>query len=127
LERLARSRHQVLAVVTGEDRPRGRGHRVLPTPVAEAAAALGLPVMKTPSLKGQEIIDRLAAYSPDVIVLVAFGLMIPAPLLAMPREGCVNLHPSLLPKYRGAAPIHAPLLHGDTLTGVTTMWMSETL
>lgn len=99
----------------------------MPTPVAEAAAALGLPVMKTPSLKGQEIIDRLAAYSPDVIVLVAFGLMIPAPLLAMPREGCVNLHPSLLPKYRGAAPIHAPLLHGDTLTGVTTMWMSETL
>lgn len=127
LKRLQASHHTIVAVVTLPDRPRGRGQRHQPTPVAQKAEALGLPVIKISSLKDEESCQALEELDFDAIVLVAFGLLVPASLLHRPALGCINLHPSLLPAYRGASPIHAPLLAGDTVTGVTTMYMDEGL
>lgn len=127
LEALASSKHEVVEVVTAPDRPRGRGYRVQPTPVAQVAEALGIRVYKTAKLSGDESIAHIESLRPDALVLVAFGQIVPKRLLDLPPYGCINLHPSLLPKYRGAAPIHAPILAGDEVTGVTTMFMDEGL
>lgn len=127
LEAIASSRHEVIEVVTAPDRPRGRGHRVSPTPVAIAAEALGIPVYKTEKLSAKEPVEHLERLRPDALVLVALGQIVPKALLDLPPYGCVNLHPSLLPKYRGAAPIHGALLAGEPITGVTTMFMDEGL
>ncbi|MDQ3856818.1 MAG: methionyl-tRNA formyltransferase, partial [Chloroflexota bacterium] len=117
----------VVAVYTQPDRPAGRGRKLRPSPVTEAALELGLPIERPERLRGQEVLDRLAAYEPDAAVLAAYGLLIPQPALEVPRLGWLNVHPSLLPKYRGASPVAAPILHGDEETGVTIFRMTPGL
>lgn len=119
--------YHIASVVTQPDRPRGRGHRLRPTPVAEEASSLGLQVLKPEKVRDPAFIEAMRALAPEAIVLVAFGQLIPKALLELPPLGCINLHPSLLPKHRGASPIHAPLLAGESETGVTTMFMDEGL
>lgn len=127
LDALYEAGHEIAAVVTQPDRPRGRGHRLQPTQVARRALELGLSVHKPKSVRDPEFLTQMRALAPDAVVLVAFGQLIPPELLDLPPQGCINLHPSLLPKYRGASPIHAPLLAGESITGVTTMYMDEGL
>lgn len=116
-------RFDVAAVYTRPDRPRGRGRRVIPSPVKAAALELGLDVVQPASLKGE--VDRLAPLDADAIVVVAYGMILPAAVLGVPRLGCVNVHFSLLPRWRGAAPVERAILAGDADTGVTTMLMDE--
>jgi methionyl-tRNA formyltransferase len=113
--------HQVVGVVTQPDRPAGRGRQVTASPVKEAALARGLPLFQRPTLRTPEAVERLAAWQPEVIVVAAFGQILRAPVLELPRHGCLNVHASLLPRYRGAAPIPAAILAGDAVTGVTIM------
>lgn len=122
LEALVR-RFEVVAVYTRPDRPRGRGRRTSPSPVKATAEVLGLEVVQPASLKGEA--DRLATLSPDAIAVVAYGMLLPAAVLAAPRLGCVNVHFSLLPRWRGAAPVERAIEAGDAETGVTTMLMDE--
>ncbi len=117
----------LLAVVTQPDRPQGRGRRVAPPPVAEIAPQLGLRVLQPARLKDPAVIEALRALGPDIIVTVAYGKIIPPQILALPPLGCINVHPSLLPKYRGASPIQAALADGERETGVTIMYQSEAL
>src|SRR5690606_38587140 len=127
LEALAASRHQVAAVATQPDRPRGRGMRLQPTPVKRWAEARGLPVLQPERARDPRFLEAVASYRPDAIVLVAYGQIIPRELLELPPRGCINVHPSLLPRHRGASPVQAAILAGDTVTGVTTMYMDEGL
>ena len=114
-------------VVTRRDRPKGRGLSSAPSPVRAAAEARGIPV-STPARAGApEEIARLAALKPDLIVLAAYGQILPAEVLSIPRLGALNVHFSLLPRHRGASPIQAAILAGDSETGVTTMWMTDKL
>jgi methionyl-tRNA formyltransferase len=125
LERLVASAHEVVLVVSRPDKPVGR-HQVLTSPpVVEAARSLGLEVVQPKSLKGDDAAQALAASAADVAVVVAYGKLIPAELLAIPRHGFVNLHPSLLPRHRGPSPIQWALVCGDRATGVTTMQLDE--
>jgi len=117
----------VRAVVTQPDRPKGRGRHVAPPPAAEAARELGIPVLQPTRLKSSETVAQLAALAPDVIVTVAYGKIIPREILDLPPLGCINLHPSLLPKYRGASPIPRAIEAGERVTGVTIMFQSEAL
>ncbi|HSJ58792.1 MAG TPA: methionyl-tRNA formyltransferase [Anaerolineae bacterium] len=121
------ARHEVAGVVTQPDRPAGRGRECTPPPVKEAAAALGIEVLQPRSLRPAEVVARLAAWRPDVIVVAAFGQILPPAVLDLPPHGCLNVHASLLPRYRGAAPISAAILAGDDVTGVTIMRMDEGL
>lgn len=121
LERLVASRHRVIGVVTQPDRPRGRGQRVVNAPVKEAAIALGLPVFQPGRLREPEVSSTLAGWAPDLGVVAAYGKLIPEPLLRLPRLGMINVHASLLPKYRGAAPVHRAVIDGLPETGVTIM------
>jgi methionyl-tRNA formyltransferase len=115
-----------VCVVTQPDRPRGRGHRLVPSPVKARAVALGLPVFQPESLRGdEEWEDVLAKARPDLIVVSAYGKILPKDTLDAPGLGCVNIHASLLPKYRGAAPVHRAVEAGDVESGVTLMYMSE--
>ncbi len=115
---------EVLAVVSQPDRPRGRGQKVSPPPVKTAAMAWDLPVWQ-PGLKGQaDILTDLQALQPDLLVVVAFGQMLSQAVLDIPRIGVLNVHASLLPRYRGAAPIQWALINGDAVTGVTIMWLT---
>lgn len=125
LEALMSSGYHVPCVFTQPDRPRSRGRRYLPTPVKVLAKERNIPVYTPQSLKGQEIRDILEQIRPDVIVVVAYGLLIPKGILDIPYEGCINVHASLLPKYRGAAPIERAIMAGEKETGVTTMYMAE--
>lgn len=115
----------VTGVVTQPDKPRGRGQKTLPSAVKVAAVNLGLPVVQPTSLASQEILDALEQWKPDVIVVAAYGKFLPARILSFPRMGCVNLHASLLPSYRGSSPISAAILAGDTVTGVCTILMDH--
>jgi len=121
--------HQVVGVVTQPDRPAGRGRNMAPfgSPVKEAALARGLPIFQPETLRTPEAVQRLASWQPDLIVVAAFGQILRRPVLTLPRHGCLNVHASLLPKYRGAAPIPAAILAGDPVTGVTLMRMDEGL
>jgi methionyl-tRNA formyltransferase len=119
--------HQVLAVVTQPDRPAGRGKALAPPPVKELAGRLGLTVLQPPGLKTPEVVASLAAYQADVFVVVAYGRILPPALLALPRLGPWNVHASLLPRYRGAAPIQWALIRGETTTGVCIMRMEAGL
>ena len=119
LSRLHEAGHSILAVYTQPDKPAGRGRRVAPPPVKATALELGLPVHQPPSLSDQETIDQLAALQPEAIVVCAFGEILRQPVLDIPSRGVLNLHPSLLPSYRGASPITAAILAGDEETGVT--------
>lgn len=127
LESLLNSGHEVTAVYTQPDRPRGRGHRLRPTPVAEAAQQAQITVHKPERLNDRGVIDQIKSYAPEAIVVAAYGQIVPNDLLVLPKHGCINLHPSLLPRWRGASPLHAPLLHGEEKTGITTMLMDEGL
>lgn len=119
LERLLASAHEVAAVVTQPDRPRGRGQRVSESPVKRLAAARGLPVLQPERMKDPAFVEALAALAPDLGVVAAYGKMLPDRLLALPRLGMINVHASLLPAYRGAAPIHRAVMAGETETGIT--------
>lgn len=117
----------LLAVVTQPDRPKGRGRQVAPPPVAGVARARGLRVLQPLRLKTPSVLDTLATLGPDVIVTVAYGKLIPDEILALPPLGCINLHPSLLPKYRGASPIQHAIADGQTEGGVTVIYQSDEL
>jgi len=125
LEHLILERYQVVAVYTQPDRPAGRGRSLGATPVKRVAAARGLPVVQSVSLKKTEAVAQLADFRPDVIVVAALGQMLPPPVLSLPRYGCVNIHPSLLPRFRGASPIASAILAGDDFTGVSLMLLDE--
>lgn len=118
-------RHQAVGVVTQPDRPAGRGRCVTPSPVKETALAQGIAVYQPQTLRTAEAIEPLARWQPEVIVVAAFGQILPPAVLALPPHGCLNVHASLLPRYRGAAPIPAAILAGDEMTGVTLMRMDE--
>lgn len=119
LQALLASPHPVVAAVTQPDRPRGRGRRVSESPVKQLAAAKGLPVLQPERMKDPTFMQALAALAPDLGVVAAYGRLLPDALLALPRLGMINVHASLLPKYRGASPIHRAVMAGDTETGVT--------
>ncbi len=123
LEALRRRGEAVVAVVTQPDRPRGRGQHPAPPPVKVAALAAGLPVVQPEKVRHPEFLDWCRALAPDLIVVVAFGQILPKALLDMPRHGCINVHASLLPRYRGAAPIQWAIIRGETETGITTIYM----
>ncbi len=124
LEALLRSPHAVLGVVTQPDARRGRGNQLSPSPVKTVALGAGLPIWQPQRLKKDpEVLADLAHLEADVFVVVAYGQILSPEVLAMPRQGCLNVHGSLLPKYRGAAPIQWSLAHGDTETGITIMQM----
>jgi methionyl-tRNA formyltransferase len=121
------ARHEIVGVLTQPDRPQGRGRHLGGSPVKEAAVARGLAVAQPVTLKSAPGRAPLEAWAPDVLVVVAYGLILPQAALAIPRHGCLNIHASLLPRWRGAAPIQRALLAGDTDTGVTIMQMNEGL
>jgi methionyl-tRNA formyltransferase len=125
LRALAGSRHEVLAVITQPDRPRGRGGQMQPTHVKKAATELGLRVMEPEKLRALESVEQVKSTGADCMVVVAYGQKIPLSLLEWPRFGVVNVHGSLLPKYRGAAPIQRALMDGEAISGVTTMLLDE--
>lgn len=127
LEALVRSPHRVVAVYTQPDRPAGRGRRLRPSAVKAAALAHGLAVEQPQTLKSAEAQDRLAGYRPDVMAVAAYGLILPQAVLDIPPLGCLNIHASLLPRWRGAAPIQRAILAGDAETGVSIMQMDAGL
>lgn len=126
LEKLAEN-HDVAAVVTQQDRPKGRGHKMQYTPVKEKAVELGIPVYQPQKVRETEFVDILREIEPDVIVVIAFGQILSKEILDLPKYGCINVHASLLPKYRGAAPIQWAVIDGERQSGVTTMYMAEGL
>jgi methionyl-tRNA formyltransferase len=119
--------HRILAVYSQPPRPAGRGHRPQPSPVQAMAAAQGIPVRHPERLRGAEIAAEFAGWRADAAVVAAYGLILPRAFLAAPRLGCVNVHASLLPRWRGAAPVQRALLDGDAETGITIMQMEEGL
>ncbi|MFO7929962.1 MAG: methionyl-tRNA formyltransferase [Desulfosalsimonas sp.] len=125
LKALHKSGHRISLVVSQPDRPRGRGRRITKPPVKQAAEDLGYAVMQPESVKTQDFYNTLYELRPDLFVVVAFGHILPKRLLEMPAMGAVNLHASLLPKYRGAAPIQWAIINGETQTGVTSMLMDK--
>ena len=127
LKALLQSRHQVVAVVTQPDKPKGRGKAMQFTPVKEVAVRAEIPVLQPKRVREPEVVEAIRQFHPDVIVVVAFGQLIPKAILDMPQYGCVNVHASLLPKYRGAAPIQWAVIDGEEKSGVTTMQMDEGL
>lgn len=118
---------EVAAVVTQPDKPKGRGKTMMPTPVKEEAVALGIPVYQPVKVKEPEFLETLKEIAPDIIVVAAFGQIIPKTILNLPRFGCINIHASLLPKYRGAAPIQQAVIDGEKESGVTIQKMGEDL
>ncbi len=124
LEMLAKY-HEVALVVTQPDKPSGRGYKLTPPPVKVVAQKQGLTVIQPEKVKAPEIINQLREVAPEAIVVVAFGQKIPPEILEMPPLGCINLHGSLLPRYRGAAPIQRAIMNGDNITGLTTQLMAE--
>ncbi len=127
LKSLVEARHEIALVVTREDKPKGRGHQMAFSDVKEYAITQNLPLYQPKSLRNDEARETIAAAKPDVIVVVAYGRILPADILSLPPYGCVNVHGSLLPRYRGAAPIQWAVLNGDAEAGVTTMQMDEGL
>ena len=127
LQHLMLNGYQVVAVYTQPDRASGRGRSLVSPPVKRAAAEFNLPVVQPVSLKGVEAVAELARFQPEVIVVAAFGQILPQPVLELPRYGCLNIHPSLLPRHRGASPVVAAILSGDEFTGVSIMLMDEGL
>lgn len=125
LEALTESEYEVIAVVTQPDRPVGRKKVLTASPVKEAALKLGLPVFQPEKISGSSEMDALIALEPDLIVTAAFGQFLPQKLLSVPKYGAVNVHASLLPKYRGGAPVHYALIKGEKETGVSIMYMEK--
>ncbi|MBP3361468.1 MAG: methionyl-tRNA formyltransferase [Clostridia bacterium] len=125
LKALIDSGREVAGVVTNPDKPKGRGYKLVKPPVKELAETVGIPVFQPATLKNGELQPVLEELQPDIICVVAYGKMLPAYVLDFPRLGCVNVHGSLLPKYRGAAPIQWSVINGDEYAGITTMLMNE--
>ena len=121
LERIVEAGHEVVAVFTQPDRPKGRGQKDAMSPVKEAALRLGLPVYQPERVRRPEVVEQLRAMAPEAMVVVGYGQIIPQSILDIPPLGIINVHASLLPKYRGAAPIQWAIANGETRTGVTTM------
>jgi methionyl-tRNA formyltransferase len=119
------SPHEIILVITQPDRPKGRGLKLTPPPVKELALSLDLPVIQPLKIKDPAIVQELKNLMPELILIVAYGQLLPKEILALPQYGCVNVHPSLLPKYRGPAPIPWAILRGEKNTGVTTMFLGE--
>ena len=127
LKALAASAHELVGVLTQPDRPAGRGRSLHASPVKQHALELGLPLAQPARLHSEAERARLFAWRPDVLVVVAYGLILPRAVLELPRLGCINIHASLLPRWRGAAPIHRAILAGDTVSGVTIMQLDAGL
>lgn len=127
LEALIRAGHQVCAVFTQPDKPKNRGMKLQPPPVKAAAQAHGLPVFQPETLKDGAALAQLRQLAPELIVVAAYGRILPEEILALPPKGCINVHSSLLPKYRGAAPIHWAVINGERETGVTIMEVAREL
>ena len=125
LKELIASDNEVIAVVTGKDKPRGRGNVMTPTAVKTLALEHSLPVYTPDSIKGEDFAELLSELSPDLIAVVAYGKILPKSVLDFPKHGCINVHVSLLPKYRGAAPMQRAIIDGEKETGVTIMYMAE--
>lgn len=125
LESLLKEGYNVVGVVTQPDRPQGRKKVLTPTPVKEAALKHGLPVLQPHRMRSPEAVEELAALQPDLIVTAAYGQILPKAVLDLPRYGCLNIHGSLLPKYRGGAPIQRSVINGEKETGITLMYMAE--
>lgn len=121
------SKHEVIAVVTQTDKPKGRGHEMAYPPVKEVALAAGIPVLQPQRARDEMFIEELRKLNPDIILVAAYGKLLPKAILDMPRFGCINVHASLLPKYRGASPIQWAVLNGDEKSGVTIMHMAEAM
>ncbi len=127
LEKLLDDGHNITSVVTGEDKPRGRGKLLTPTPVKKTALERGVDVFTPASLKDDAFVEILKNADPDLIIVVAYGKILPKSVIDFPRLGCVNMHVSILPKYRGAAPMQRAIIDGEAQTGVTIMYMDEGL
>ena len=127
LEKLINSEHEIVAVFTQSDKKKGRGYTLTAPPVKELSLQHGIKVFQPETLKTQEISNLITSLKPDVIVVVAYGKILPMDILKIPLLGCINVHGSLLPKYRGAAPIQRSIINGEKITGVTTMFMDEGL
>ncbi len=127
LEALLGSAYDVVAVYTQPDREAGRGRQLSSTPVKELALARGLEVVQPETLKDRDVVEHLARFKPDMMVVAAYGRIITSEILALPEFGCLNVHPSLLPRYRGSSPIASAILQGDAVTGVTIMMMDKGL
>jgi methionyl-tRNA formyltransferase len=127
LRAIVEAGHEVALVVTQPDRPARRGHHLQPPSVKVAAQELGLPVAQPETVNTPEFVEQLRGVAPDVVVVVAFGQILSRDVLDAPPRGCINVHASLLPKYRGAAPIQYALMKGETITGITTLYMTEQL
>ena len=126
LESLYEAGYDIAAVVTNVDKPKGRGMKLVPSPVKEFAMEKGLKVFQPVKVRNnEEFIEEIKNIAPDLICVVAYGKILPKELLDIPKYGCINVHGSLLPKYRGAAPIQWAVLNGDKVTGITTMYMAE--
>ncbi len=125
LEHLILNQFKIVAVYTQPDRAGGRGRSLVPPPVKKAALTFHLPVVQPTSLKEAEAVAKLAEFHPDAIVVAAFGQILPQSILDIPRYGCINIHPSLLPRFRGSSPVAAAILAGDEVTGVTIMLMDR--
>lgn len=118
---------EIALVISQEDRPRDRGKKIQPTPVKQRAQELEIEVYQPLSIKIEEAFEKIDRIKPDLIVVTAYGQIIPKRILEVPKYGCINVHASLLPRHRGAAPIHFALINGDEKTGITTMYISEAL
>ncbi len=126
LEAIYNAKHNMLGVVTNPDRPKGRGMKLVPSEVKQFALEKGIEVYQPDRVKNnEEFLEKMKQLNPDVICVVAYGKILPKTILDIPKLGCINVHASLLPKYRGAAPIQWAVLNGDNITGVTTMYMDE--
>ncbi len=125
LEKLADSRESKIAVITQPDRPQGRGRKILPTPIKKIALDKGLEVFQPENINDEESIKRIEEFNPNIILVVAYGQILSSHILNIPKIGCINIHGSLLPKYRGAAPINRAIINGEKETGITFMFMKE--
>lgn len=127
LKAIASSAHEIVGVVTQPDKPKGRGYTLTPPPVKVFALEKGIPVYQPATLRDESFAELLSSLAPDVIVVVAYGKILPKNVLEFPKFGCVNVHGSLLPEYRGAAPMQRAIIDGKKQTGITTMYMAEGL
>jgi len=127
LQALLNSEHEVVAIITQPDKPVGREQRIEPPPIKKAIAKTRIPILQPAKIKDPKTIEEIRGLTPDVIVVVAYGQILPRDVLEIPRLACLNLHASLLPRWRGAAPIQAAIVAGDCETGITVMYMDEGL
>lgn len=125
LRELVNSKHEVVCVVCQPDKPKGRGRKLSPPPTKLLAIENSIPVLQPDKIKTDEFYEQMKGLSPDLICVTAYGKILPTSILSLPKHGCINVHASLLPKYRGAAPINWAIINGEKKTGITTMFMDE--